>query len=159
MSDEKKKVSPRDLAQNRQASHDYYLDERYEAGIELLGSEVKSVRAGNAALREAYVQVRDGQAWLVNCHVPPWPFAGNENPDPRRSRRLLLHRSELRKIEAKLRTKGLTIVPTRLYAKGRRIKCEVALARGKKLWDKRETERRRTVERETRAAVRERSGR
>lgn len=126
------------FATNRKAYHDYSLYDTYEAGIALTGTEIKSVRAGRVNLRDSYVQIRSGQAWLMNVHISPYLAGSRENPDPRRDRRLLLHSREILRLQAAVREKGLTIVPLRLYLKNNRAKVEIALARGKKLYDKRE---------------------
>ncbi len=142
------------VATNRQAGHNYFLLERFEAGLELLGTEVKSLRSGEANLRDSYAAIKDDQAWLMNCHIAPYVAGGYSNHPPLRARRLLLHRQEIRKLFGKTREKGLTLVPLRIYFKRGRAKCEIALAKGKKIYDKRETLRRRTAEREAAEAVR-----
>ena len=144
------------IVTNRAAFHEYHVLERYEAGIALTGTEVKSIRAGAIQLKDSYVAVRDGEAWLFNAHISPYAFGNRENHDPERSRKLLLHRREIERLERDTTTKGMTLIVTRVYLKGGRIKIEVGVARGKKLYDKRETEMRRTVERETRAQMKER---
>ncbi len=144
------------VATNRLASHNYFLLERFEAGMELLGTEVKSLRTGQANLRESYAAIKDDQAWLMNCHIAPYAAGGYSNHSPLRPRRLLLHRQEIRKLFGKSREKGLTLVPLRIYFKRGRAKCEIALAKGKKIHDKRETIRRRTTEREVAEAMRNR---
>lgn len=125
------------LVDNRKARHDYTLTDTFEAGISLLGSEVKSLRAGNANLREAFVVLKDNGAWLVNCHISPYTQANVFNHEPTRKRQLLLHRHELSKLRKATTEKGMTVVPTKLYLKGSRVKLEVAVGRGKKLHDKR----------------------
>lgn len=135
--------SSRRVVENRQARFEYELLERFEAGIALTGSEIKSVRAGGVELVDAHVLVRGGEAWLVSCRIAPYANAGYAQHDPVRARKLLLHRHEIAKIDRALQAKGLTVVPTRLYFSGPRVKVEVALARGKKLHDKRESIRRR----------------
>jgi SsrA-binding protein len=142
------------VATNRPASHNYFLLERFEAGLELLGTEVKSLRAGEANLRDSYADIRDGEAWLINCHIAPYAAGGYSNHHPLRSRRLLLHRQEIRKLIGKTREKGLTLIPLRIYFKRGLAKCEIALAKGKKVHDKRESIRRRTAEREAADAMR-----
>ncbi|HEY4682146.1 MAG TPA: SsrA-binding protein SmpB [Candidatus Acidoferrales bacterium] len=142
------------VATNRLASHNYFLLDRFEAGLELLGTEVKSLRAGEANLRDSYVAIKDGQAWLLNCHIPPYAAGGYSNHAPLRARRLLLHGQEIRKLFGKTREKGLTLVPLKIYFKRGRAKCEIALAKGKKIYDKRETIRRRAAEREAAEAMR-----
>jgi SsrA-binding protein len=143
----------RDAAVNRQASHNYFLLEKFEAGMMLTGTEVKSVRAGLANLRDAYGLIKDGELWLLNAHIGPYQHGNIYNHEPLRSRKLLVHREELRKLVGKTQQKGHTLIPTRLYFKNGRAKCELALAKGKQLWDKRETERRRTADDEARAAI------
>ncbi|MGH9901171.1 MAG: SsrA-binding protein SmpB [Pyrinomonadaceae bacterium] len=142
---------------NRAAFHEYHILEKYEAGIALTGTEVKSVRAGHIQLKESYVAVRDGEAWLFNAHISHYSHGNRENHDPVRTRKLLLHRREIDRLEEEATTKGMTLVVTRVYLKGGRVKFELGVARGKKLYDKRETEMRRTVERETRAQLKERA--
>ena len=143
----------RDAAQNRQASHNYFLLEKFEAGLMLRGTEVKSVRAGQVQLRDAYALVKDGEAWLLNAHIGKYEHGNIFNHEPMRTRKLLLHREEIRKLIGKTQQKGLTLIPTRVYFRNGRAKCEVALARGKQDWDKRETERRRTADKEARDAI------
>ena len=142
------------LAANRQAAHNYFLMERFEAGLVLKGTEVKAARDGKVQLKDSYAEVIGNEAWLVNAHISPYSHGNRENHDPLRNRKLLLHRSEIDKLLGKTREKGLTLIPTRVYMKKGRIKCELALARAKKLHDKRETERRRTTEAEAREAMR-----
>ncbi|HVF55166.1 MAG TPA: SsrA-binding protein SmpB [Pyrinomonadaceae bacterium] len=142
---------------NRAAFHEYHILEKYEAGIALTGTEVKSVRAGQIQLKESYVAVREGEAWLFNAHISPYSHGNRENQDPTRTRKLLLHRREIDRLEEAATVKGMTLIVTRVYLKGGRVKFELGVARGKKLYDKRETEMRRTVERETRAQLKERS--
>jgi len=132
---------------NRQAAHNYHLLERYEAGVVLSGTEVKSVRAGNVNLKDSYARIQGEEAWLLNCHISPYEFGNRQNHDPVRKRKLLLHRQEIRRLIGKVEERGLTLIPTKLYLKNGRIKCELAIARGKKLYDKRETERRKTADR------------
>jgi SsrA-binding protein len=141
---------------NRAALHEYHVLDRYEAGIALTGTEVKSVRAGQIQLKESYVAVREGEAWLFNAHISPYSHGNRENHDPVRTRKLLLHRREIDRLVKETELKGMTLVTTRVYLKGGRVKFEIGVARGKKLYDKRETEMRRTVERETRAQIKER---
>jgi SsrA-binding protein len=136
------------VATHRRARFEYEILDRWEAGLALLGPEVKSLRAGSASLSDAYGVVRRGQVFLVNAHIAPYKQAGRDNPDPRRERKLLLHRSEIQKIESKVAERGLTLIPLKLYFKGGRAKVEIALARGKRRADKRETIRRREQERE-----------
>jgi SsrA-binding protein len=144
------------IADNRKAFHDYHILETFEAGIALLGTEVKGIREGRANLRDSFARVEQGEVWLYNVHINPYSNRGYVDHDPRRRRRLLLHRQEIRKLIGKTVEKGLTLVPTRMYFKKGRVKVALALARGKQAHDKRETVRRRELERETRAAVKER---
>ncbi len=144
------------IVTNRAAFHEYEILDKYEAGIALSGTEVKSVRAGNVQLKESYVTVRGGEAWLLNMHVSPYSHGNRENHEPVRDRKLLLRRREIDKLGEATSTRGMTLVVTRLYLKNGRVKAEVGVARGKKLYDKRETEMRRTVERETRVQLKER---
>jgi SsrA-binding protein len=145
------------LASNRSAFHEYHILDKYEAGIALTGTEVKSALAGRVQLKEGYVAVRDGEVWLFNAHISPYAHGNRENHEPLRTRKLLLHRREIEKLDQAAVKDGMTLVALRMYLKHRRIKIEVAVARGKKLYDKRETELRRTVERETRAQLKERN--
>jgi SsrA-binding protein len=144
------------LTSNRQAGHLYFLLEHFEAGMELMGTEVKAIRGGKANLKDAYAMIRKGEAWLVNCHISPYEYGNRQNHDPLRKRKLLLHGQEIRRLTGKTVEKGLTLIPTKLYLKNGKIKCEIALAKGKKLYDKRETERRKTADREARQAIRQR---
>jgi SsrA-binding protein len=143
------------LSDNRQAGHNFFLMDRYEAGMVLTGTEVKAARAGKVQLRDAYAQVEDNEAWLLNAHISEYSHGNQFNHSPVRKRKLLLHRREIDKLLEATREKGLSIVPTRLYLKDGKIKCEIALAKGKKFHDKRESERAKTDEAEARAAVRE----
>jgi SsrA-binding protein len=145
------------LATNRSAFHDYHIGDKYEAGLALKGTEVKSMLAGRVQLKDSYVGVRNGEAWLFNAHISPYSHGNRENHDPLRTRKLLLHRREIERLDEAAARDGMTLVPTRVYFKNRRIKVEVGVARGKKMYDKRETELRRTVERETRAQLKERN--
>ena len=155
MAERSKDTAHRNLAVNRQASHYYHFLEKYEAGIELTGTEVKSVRGGRANLKEGYAVVRNSQAWLVGCHIGAYAPGSSMNPDALRDRRLLLHRREIYKLMGRTQEKGLTLVPLRLYTKNNLIKCEIALAKGKTVFDHRETLRRRTIDRETAQDIRE----
>lgn len=149
----------RALVTNRAAFHEYHISDKYEAGVALTGTEVKSIMDGRVQLKDAYVAVRDGEAWLFNAHISPYSHGNRANHEPLRTRKLLLHRREIDKLEAAAATQGMTLQPTRIYLRNGRIKIEVGVARGKKLYDKRETEMRRTVERETRQQLKEREGR
>lgn len=145
------------IADNRKAFHDYHILETFEAGIALLGTEVKGIREGRANLRDSYARVEGGEVWLYNVHINPYSHRGYVDHDPKRKRRLLLHRQEIRKLIGKTVEKGLTLVPTRMYFKRGRVKVAIALAKGKQAHDKRDSIRRRELDRETRAAVKERS--
>jgi SsrA-binding protein len=140
------------IAENRRARHDYHLLERHEAGLALTGTEVKSLRAGQASLQRAFADLRDGEIWLVGAHIPEYAQGNVANHDPDRERKLLLHRREIDSLLGKVRERGLTLVPTRLYFKNGRVKVEIALARGKEARDKRrdiaERDARRQIERE-----------
>lgn len=142
------------LARNRKARHDYHVLETFEAGLELTGTEVKSARAGKVQLKDSYVEVRGNQAWLVGAHISPYTHGNRENHDPERPRRLLLRRREIDKLFGRSIIKGQTVVPLAVYLKGSWIKMEIALAQGKKLYDKRRAEKEKVVDREMREAVR-----
>jgi SsrA-binding protein len=144
----KRKLGAGDVATNRQASWRYNLLERFECGIVLTGTEVKALRTSGAQLRDAYAVVRDGEVWLIGVYIPPYEAANRGNHDPERDRKLLLHRSEIARLIGKTQERGLTLVPTRLYFRGPHAKVELALARGKDRYDKRESIRRREVQRE-----------
>jgi SsrA-binding protein len=141
---------------NRQAYHNYHILETLEAGLVLRGTEVKSIREGKVNLKDSYGLVKNGEVWLLNCHISPYSHGNRMNHDPLRTRKLLLHRSEIRKLVGKTSERGLTLVPVKIYFRRGRAKCEIALAKGKKLYDKRETEKRKTAEREARQAIKER---
>jgi SsrA-binding protein len=143
----------RDAAHNRAASHNYFLLEKFEAGVALRGTEVKSIREGKANLKDSYGLIKDGQAFLLNVHIGAYSHGNIANHDETRTRKLLLHQSEIRKLLSKTQIKGHTLIPTRLYFRHGRVKCELAVAKGKQEWDKRETERSREADREARAAV------
>jgi len=143
------------VANNRKASFEYFLHERFEAGLVLNGSEIKSIRAGQMSIQEAYVDIEGGeQAWLVEAHIAPYEQANRFNHDPKRKRKLLLHKKQIRELWNNVRIKGMTVVPTRVYLKDGRAKIEIALAKGKKAYDKRATiakrDEARSAERETR---------
>ena len=144
------------LSDNRQAGHNYFLLERFEAGIVLTGTEVKAARDGKIQLKDAYASVVGNEAWLLNAHISEYSHGNRQNHPPLRNRKLLLHRREIDKLQVETREKGLALIPTRVYLKKGRIKCEIAVAKGKKLHDKRETERARTAEAEARAEMRRR---
>lgn len=142
------KTENRDVVVNRKARHDFNLSDSFEVGLQLLGSEVKSLRAGNANLRDAHVQLRGDGAWLMGLHISPYIEAHQFNHDPLRPRKLLLHRHELSKLQRAIQQKGMTIVPLRIYRKGSLFKAEIALAKGKKLHDKRESLKAKDAERD-----------
>ena len=150
------KDSTQPIADNRKAFHDYHILETFEAGIALLGTEVKGIREGQANLRDSFARVDKGEVWLFNVHINPYSHRGYVDHDPKRKRRLLLHKHEIRKLIGKTVERGLTLVPTKMYFKNGKVKVAIALAKGKDVRDKRETLRRREVDRETRAAVKER---
>ncbi|MCS7023779.1 MAG: SsrA-binding protein SmpB [Bryobacteraceae bacterium] len=141
------------LSENRQAWHNYYLSDRLEAGLVLSGTEVKAARAGKVQLRDAYAEVDNHEAWLVNAHISEYSHGNRFNHEPTRRRKLLLHRREIEKLSGKIQQKGLTILPTKLYLKGGLVKVELAVGQGKKLHDKREVERKRTQEAEAKAGL------
>ena len=141
------------IAENRKAFHDFHLLETFEAGVVLLGTEVKSIREGRVNLRDSFARVEDGEVFLYNVNISAYSHRGYADHEPLRRRKLLLHRDEIRKLIGKTVEKGMTLVPTRLYFKDGRVKVAVSLAKGKQLYDKRETERRREADRETRAAI------
>jgi SsrA-binding protein len=144
------------IAENRKAFHDFHLLETFEAGLVLLGTEVKAIREGRVNLRDSYARVEDGEVFLYNVNISPYSHRGYADHEPLRRRKLLLHRDEIRKLIGKTVEKGMTLVPTRLYFKNGRVKVAVSLAKGKKEYDKRETIKRREADRETRAAVKSR---
>jgi len=137
------------IAKNRKASFEYFLMEKFEAGIELQGSEIKSIRAGQVSIGEAFIQIDDLEAWLINSHVAKYDAASIFNHDPKRKRKLLLHKKEINQIWNAVRQKGLTVVPTILYLSNGKAKIEIALAKGKKMYDKRDSIAKRDQERET----------
>lgn len=141
------------IAFNRKALHDYFVVKTVEAGLALTGTEIKSIRAGRVNLREAYARPADGELWLYNMHVAQWPGAAYHNHDPLRARKLLLHRHQLLELRSSMQQKGLTLVPLRLYLKKHLAKVELALVKGKKLYDKREVIKKRDLEREMRQAM------
>jgi SsrA-binding protein len=144
------------LADNRKAHHDYHLLETFEAGVVLLGTEVKAIREGRINLRDSYARVEDGEVFIYNVHISPYSHRGYADHDPMRRRKLLLHKDEIRKLIGKTVEKGMTLVPVRMYLKNGRVKVAVSLAKGKKDYDKRETIKRRETDRETRAAIKSR---
>ena len=152
-----KKKDPEDdrkvLVRNKRARHEYHFEEILECGVSLVGSEVKSLREGQATLVDAFAEVRGGELWLVGLDISPYAFAHARNHEPRRARRLLAHKQEILRLDARTHEKGYTLIPTELYLKKGRVKVEIAVARGKREYDKRETERRREHEREIEAAI------
>lgn len=154
MSDRKR--AERLLADNRKAHHDYHILHTYEAGIVLLGTEVKSIREGRVNLRDSFARVEGGEVFIYNIHVSPYSHRGYADHEPTRRRKLLLHKSEIRRLIGKTVERGMTLVPVRMYLKNGRVKVVVGVAKGKKMYDKRETIRRREAERETRRAIKQR---
>lgn len=132
------RVEVKTVAENRKARHDYHIEETYEAGIVLQGTEVKSLRGGQCSLRDSHAEIRDGEVYLINSHIPAYSHGNRFNHEPRRERKLLMHRHEIRRLVAKVRERGYTLVPLRIYFGGSRAKVELALARGKKTYDKRD---------------------
>lgn len=141
------------IATNRKAFHEYNILEKFEAGVQLKGSEVKSIREGKASLKQSYILINKGEAWLRGAHIAQYSHTGFEGHDPVRNRKLLLHKKEIRRIDSKLAEKGLTAIPTKLYFKGGFIKLEFGLAKGKKLYDKRDSKKKRDVERDIQRAM------
>ena len=145
------------LSDNRSAGHNYFLLDRFECGMVLTGTEVKAAKDGQVQLKDAYADVLNDEAWLLNAHISHYSHGNRENHLPVHNRKLLLHRREIDKLRAIRQEKGLSLIPTKIYLKGGKIKCEIAVAKGKKLHDKRETERARTAEAEARAEMRRRA--
>ena len=148
-------VDGKEIVNNRHAFHEYHILDKYEAGVALKGTEVKSVMSGRIQLKDSYVSVRDGEVWVLNAHISPDSHGNRENHEPLRTRKLLLHKREIAKLEKETTIKGMTLVITRIYLKNGRIKFEIGVAKGKKLYDKRETEMKRTIEKETRQELKE----
>ena len=146
----------KEILTNRAAFHEYHILDKYEAGIALQGTEVKSVMSGRIQLKESYVTVKDGEVWMFNAHISPYSHGNINNHEPLRTRKLLLHRREIAKLEKEIALKGMTLVVTQIYWKNGRIKFEIGVAKGKKLYDKRETLKERTIEKETRIQMKER---
>ena len=146
----------RTIAENRKARHDYHILDTWEAGIALLGTEVKSIREGRVNLRDSYARIDNGEVWMMNVHISPYSHRGYSDHEPTRKRKLLLQRQEIRKLIGRTVERGMTLVPTRMYFKNGHVKIALGLARGKQAHDKRETIKRREADRETRAAVKER---
>ncbi len=151
-----RELAQSNIAENRKAHHDYHLLETFEAGLVLLGTEVKAIREGRANLRDSFARVEDGEVFIYNMSISPYSHRGSADHEPLRRRKLLLHRSEIRKLIGKTVEKGMTLVPVRMYFKKGRIKVAISLAKGKKEYDKRETIKRREADRETRAAIKAR---
>lgn len=147
----------KEILTNRQAFHEFHVLDRYEAGIVLVGTEVKSIMAGRVQLKDSYVAIKDGEAWLLNAHISHYSHGNQQNHDPLRTRKLLLHKKEIEKLTRETTQKGMTLVVTSIYWKNGRIKFEVGVAKGKKLYDKRETEMRKTIDRETRQQLKEKA--
>ena len=145
----------KDIINNRHAFFEYHIEDKYEAGIALQGTEVKSVMVGRIQLKESYVAVKDGEVWLLNAHISPYSHGNRNNHEPLRSRKLLLHRKEIERLEKETTQKGMTLVVTRIYWKNGRIKFEIGVAKGKKLYDKREDLKSKTIDRETRAQMKD----
>ena len=145
----------KEILTNRQAFHEYHVLDRFEAGAVLQGTEVKSIMAGRIQLKDSYVSIKDGEVWLINAHISPYSHGNRQNHEPLRSRKLLLHRKEIEKLEKETIQKGMTLVVTSIYWKNGRIKFEIGVAKGKKLFDKRETEMKKTIDRETRQELKE----
>jgi len=145
------------IASNKKAYHEYFILSKFEAGLALEGTEVKSLRDGAAQLKDAYVIFKGGEAFLFGAHISPYSHGNLQNHPPDRTRKLLLHRTELEKLHTQITEKGLTVIPLRLYFKGSRVKAEIAVVRGKKLFDKRETEKRKDADREAAAAIKSHS--
>ncbi len=148
----------KDIVNNRHAFFEYHIDDKYEAGIALLGTEVKSVMVGRIQLKESYVAVKDGEVWLINAHISPYSHGNKNNHEPLRTRKLLLHRKEIQRLEKETTQRGMTLVVTRVYWKNGRIKFEIGVAKGKKLYDKRDDLKSKTIERETRAQMKDKMG-
>jgi len=152
----KRKAAPGDVATNRQASYRYAFLDKLEAGMVLTGTEVKSLRGGKAQLKDGYAAIKDGELWLYNVHIPPYAPASRDNHEPERPRKLLVHKAEIERLQARVNERGLTLVPTRLYFSDGRAKVEVALARGKDVGDKRQAIKDRDMRREMERAVHDR---
>lgn len=146
------------IASNKKALHDYFIIQKLEAGLMLTGTEVKSLRDGKAQLKDAYVIFKDDEAFLFGAHISPYSHGNLQNHEPDRTRKLLLHRREIDKLKVQTTEKGLSVVPLRLYFKGSRVKAEIAVVRGKKQYDKRETEKKREADRETASAIKQHRG-
>lgn len=153
------KSGSKPVADNRKAFHDYFVLERLEAGVVLTGTEIKSAREGKVQLRDAYVDIQAGEVWMLNAHFSPYSHGNIWNHDPTKKRKLLLHKAEIAKLHAKIREKGLAVIPLRLYLKGGILKCELGVCKGKKMHDKREAEHNRDVDMEAKKAMAQRNAR
>jgi SsrA-binding protein len=151
--DEAKRSGDRVIARNRKAYHDYFIGDTLEAGLRLVGSEIKSIRAGQVNLRDSFVAFRDGEAWLIGTHIAGYAQASYQDHDPRRNRKLLMHRKEIERWRAKVEQRGFTVVPLKLYLKNNRAKVEIGLAKGKHVYDKRHTIAKRDSERDMRRSL------
>jgi SsrA-binding protein len=151
-----RQAAEQNICVNRQARHNYFIDEVYEAGLVLVGSEVKSLRDGKANLKDSYARIQKGEAFLVNAHVSPYAGANQFNHEPTRTRKLLLHQREIERLTGKTKERGFTLIPLRMYFKNGKAKVELGLARGKKLYDKRETLRRKVAQREVERSIKSR---
>ena len=151
-----REAAQKNIAENRKAYHDYHIIETFEAGVALLGTEVKAIREGNVNLRDSYARVDGGEVWIYNVHIQPYSHRGYADHEPTRKRKLLLHRQEIRKLIGRTVEKGMTLVPTRMYFKNGHVKVALGLAKGKQAHDKRDTIKKREADRETRAAVKSR---
>ena len=153
MAEGKSKAGEKTVALNRRASHDFYLEEKYECGMVLTGTEIKSIRDGKVQFKDSYISIYKGEAWIKGMHISPYKFGNIFNVDEERDRKLLLHDYEIRKLHQKVKTKGYTLVPVRLYLKNGKAKLEIALAKGKNLYDKRQTAKLRDADREMKKAL------
>ena len=145
----------KDISINKKASYDYFLESRLEAGVILEGSEIKSIKGGNVNLKDSHIQIKNGEAFIINMHISPYTNGSVFNPEPTRTRKLLLNKQEIRKLDIKVKEKGYTIVPTKVYLKNGLAKIEIALAKGKKNYDKREVEKEKTINRNIRSMIKE----
>lgn len=143
------------LASNRKARHDYIIEETMEAGIVLTGTEIKSIRAGRVNLQDSFAMIRNGEVWLIGAHIAPYTHGNRENHEPRRDRKLLMHRREINRLAGKIQEKGWTLVPLQIHLRGGKAKVELGIARGKKLYDKRESIAKRDYDREMQRAVKD----
>ncbi len=154
---QKKDESIKIVCRNKRARHDYEVGDRFEAGIVLTGTEVKSLRLGKANLIDSYAKIQDGEVWLINSHITPYPFAHYDNHEPERKRKLLMHKTEIKKLYGQTQEKGQSLIPLAIYFKNGKAKVELALAKGKRAYDKRQTLKERTADREIARAIRHRS--